>query len=77
LTGVNAAPAPDSSQEETVRRERFGDGVTIDIYSHVVSGLQEVAAQRFEETLDGEALKLLVNPHMSEADVGKMSAKDE
>lgn len=55
-------------------QERLGHGsiaVTLDIYSHVVSGLQEVAAQRFEGTLDGEALKLLVSPHLPTTNVGK------
>ena len=35
-------------------QERLGHGsiaVTLDIYSHAVSGIQEAAAQRFEETL--------------------------
>ena len=35
-------------------QERLGHGsiaVTLDIYSHVVSGIQEAAAQRFDETL--------------------------
>ena len=36
-----------------------------------------MAAQRFEGTLGGQALKLLVSPRISEANVGKMSAKDE
>ena len=50
-------------------QERLGHGsiaVTLDIYSHVVGGLQEVAAQRFEGVLDGEALKILTNSDMSE-----------
>jgi len=61
-------------------QERLGHGsiaVTLDTYSHVVSGLQEVAAQRFEGTLDGEALKLLVEADIPKEDVGKMSAKEE
>jgi len=61
-------------------QERLGHGsiaITLDIYSHVVSGLQEVAAQRFEETLNREALKLLVDSDLSRKDVGKMSAKEE
>jgi len=60
-------------------QERLGHGsiaVTLDIYSHVVTGLQETAAQRFERMLDGEAFKLLVNPDMPKSDVGKMSAEE-
>lgn len=56
-------------------QERLGHGsisVTLDLYSHVVSGLQESAARRLEEILDMQALKVLVDP---EADVGKMSAE--
>ena len=49
--------------------------VTLDLYSHVVSGLQEVAAQRFEGTLDREALKLLTDTDLADKDVGKMSAR--
>ena len=55
-------------------QERLGHGsmaVTLDTYSHVVSGLQEVAAQRFEGTLDGEALKLLTDTDLPDKDVGK------
>jgi integrase len=46
-------------------QERLGHGsiaITLDTYSHVVSGLQEAAAQRFEGTLDGEVLKILTKP---------------
>jgi len=60
-------------------QERLGHGsiaVTLDTYSHVVSGLQETAAQRFEGTLDRGTLKLLVNPALPTKDVGKMWAKD-
>jgi len=39
--------------------------VTLDTYSHVIGGLQEVAAQRFDDLL---AAKRIEN-------VGKMSAK--
>ncbi len=45
-------------------QERLGHGsiaVTLDTYSHMVGGLQEVAAQRFESTLDGKTLKILTN----------------
>ncbi len=56
-------------------QERLGHGgiaITPDTYSHVVSGLQEIAAQRFEGTLDGgEALKLLVEAEKRKKDVGK------
>jgi len=50
-------------------QERLGHGsiaVTLDTYSHVVGGLQEVAAQRFEGALDGEALKILTNSEISD-----------
>jgi len=46
-------------------QERLGHGsiaITLDTYSHVVSGLQEAAAQRFEGTLNGEVLKILTKP---------------
>jgi len=46
-------------------QERLGHGsiaITLDTYSHVVSGLQEATAQRFEGTLDGEVLKILAKP---------------
>ena len=48
-------------------QERLGHGsiaVTMDIYSHVVSGLQELAAQRFERIFDEESLKILTNAGM-------------
>jgi len=60
-------------------QERLGHGsiaVILDTYSHVVSGLQETAAQRFEGMLDRGTLKLLVNPDLPTKDVGKMWAKD-
>ena len=50
-------------------QERLGHGsiaVTLDTYSHVVGGLQEVAAQRFEGALDGEALKILTSSKISD-----------
>ena len=50
-------------------QERLGHGsivVTLDTYSHVVGGLQEVAAQRFEGALDGEALKILTSSEISD-----------
>ena len=43
--------------------ERLGHaniGITLDTYSHVVPGLQEVAAQRFEEIFDREALQVIL-----------------
>jgi len=45
-------------------QERLGHGsiaVTLDTYSHVVSGLQELAVQRFEGIFDKEVLKILTN----------------
>jgi len=52
-------------------QERLGHGsiaVTLDTYSHVVSGLQEVAAQRFEGMLDSEVLRLLTDAELSDKD---------
>ena len=40
--------------------------VTLDTYSHVVGGLQEVAAHRFEGVLDREALKILTDSDVSD-----------
>ena len=58
-------------------QERLGHGsiaVILDTYSHVVSGLQETAAQRFEGMLDRGTLKLLVNPDLPTKDVGNMES---
>jgi len=58
-------------------QERLGHGsiaLTLDTYSHVVGGLQEAAAQHFDEIFDTEALRILVNPEKT--DVGKMSASN-
>ena len=54
--------------------ERLGHAsiaITLDTYSHVVSGLQETTAQRFEGMLDRGTLKLLVNPDLPRQNVGK------
>jgi len=54
-------------------QERLGHGsiaVTLDTYSHVVGGLQEAAAHRFEGMLDSEALKLLTVSDISEESRG-------
>ena len=54
-------------------QERLGHGsiaVTLDTYSHVVSGLQEVAAHRFEGMMDGEALKILTDSDISNESQG-------
>jgi integrase len=53
-----------------VVQERLGHSsirVTLDTYSHVIGGLQEAAAQRFDDLLAARATK--------NADVGKMSAR--
>ena len=42
--------------------------VALATYPHVVSGLQEVAAQRFDGTLDGEALKLPTDGDLANKD---------
>ena len=55
-------------------QERLGHGsiaVTLDIYSHVVSGLQEVAAQRFEGMLNKGALKSLSDTRFIVTDPSK------
>jgi len=52
-------------------QERLGHGsiaVTLDTYSHMVSGLQEVAAQRFEGILNAEALRLLTDVELTDKD---------
>jgi len=49
-------------------QERLGHSsirVTLDTYSHVIGGLQEVAAQRFDDLLAARGVE----------NVGKMSAK--
>ena len=51
--------------------------MTIDTYSHVVPGLQEMAARRIEVAIGDEALKILVGDIAGDsmsADVGKMLA---
>jgi len=43
-------------------QERLGHGsiaVTIDTYSHVIPGLQEMAAQRIENIIGDEAMEVL------------------
>ena len=80
LTHTHATLMLKAGVHPKIVQERLGHGriaVTLDIYSHVVSGLQEVAAQRFEGTLDGEALKLLVSPHLPTTNVGKMLANGD
>jgi integrase len=49
--------------------ERLGHaniGITLDTYSHVVPGLQEVAAQRFDEIFDKEALGIILSTEPNE-----------
>ena len=51
--------------------------VTIDTYSHIVPGLQEMAARRIEVAIGDEALKILSDGIARDsipADVGKMLA---
>ena len=53
----------------TIVQERLGHGsiaITLDTYSHVVSGLQETATQRFEGILDAESLQILTDSGPSE-----------
>ncbi len=50
-------------------QERLGHesiAVTLATYSHIVGGLQEVAAQRFEGALYGEALNILTSSEISD-----------
>jgi len=57
-------------------QERLGHSsvsTTLDIYSHVVPGLQEAAARRFEEGLEG-ALTEEQSTKVQQKNVGKMSA---
>ena len=54
-----------------VVQERLGQSsirMTLDTYSHVVGGLQEAAAQRFDDFLS--------TSHNENMNVGKMSAKE-
>ena len=49
--------------------------MTTDTYSHIVSGLQEMAARRIEGAIGDEALKILgddIAGDSMSADVGKM-----
>ena len=63
-------------------QERLGHSsiaVTIDTYSHVVPGLQEMAAWRIEVIIGDEALEVLgtdVTEDTISADVGRMLAKE-
>jgi len=53
--------------------ERLGHaniGITLDIYSHVLPGLQEAAAEKFDRIFDGE------DNENSEPNVSKMLAND-
>ena len=57
-------------------QERLGHSsvaTTLDIYSHVLPGLQEAAARRFDEGLESALTKPQV-PEVLEKNVGKMSA---
>jgi integrase len=49
--------------------ERLGHpniGITLDTYSHVVPGLQEAAAQRFDEIFDKDALRVILDTERHE-----------
>ena len=57
-------------------QERLGHSTistTLDIYSHVVPGLQQAAAQRFDDGLPETSLKDL-DRTVAKNSVGKMSA---
>lgn len=54
--------------------ERLGHaniGITLDIYSHVLPGLQEAAAEKFDRIFE------VANNENSDANVSKMLAKEE
>ncbi len=54
--------------------ERLGHtniGITLDIYSHVLPGLQEAAAEKFDRIFETE------NSENSDANVSKMLANDD
>ena len=58
-------------------QERLGHSTvatTLDIYSHVLPGLQEAAARRFDEGLESALTEAQV-AEVLEKNVGKMSAK--
>ena len=57
-------------------QERLGHSTvatTLDIYSHVLPGLQEAAARRFDEGLENALIEAQV-AEVLEKNVGKMSA---
>jgi len=59
-------------------QERLGHGsitVKLDIYSHAVSGLQDVVTWRLEGTLYGEVLSLLTDTGLPDRDVSNLSAE--
>ena len=62
--------------EHRLKQERLGHSsvsTTLDIYSHVVPGLQQAAARKFEEGLDRtQTEKQSIEVHHE--NVGKMSA---
>ena len=73
LRHTHATLMPKAGVHPKIVQERLGHGsiaVTLDTYSHVVSGLQEIAAQRFEGVLDGEALKILTDSDISDESQG-------
>jgi len=58
-------------------QERLGHSsisTTLDIYSHVLPGLQEAAARRFDEGLENALTEVQVTEVLGQ-NVGKMSAK--
>ena len=62
-----------------IAQERLGHSsitTTLDIYSHVVPGLQQAAAKRFEDGLPGTSLQNLEDK-VKQNLVGKMSAISE
>ncbi len=77
LRHTHATLLLDTSVHPKIVQERLGHSsiaVTIDTYSHVVPGLQEMAARRIEVAIGDEALKILgddIAGDSMSADVGK------
>jgi len=81
LRHIHATLLLEADVHPKIVQERLGYSsiaVTIDTYSHVVPGLQEMAARRIEVAIGDEALKILVDDIAGGsmlADVDKMLAK--
>ena len=65
---------PEAVQE---RLGRSSIGVTLDTYSRVIGGLQEVATERFERVFDREALRILTDAEPSNESVRRQNVGKE